>query len=100
MKRSGEPIGQSLQTWCSIDRGLCNLSLSLTSAGVTDARDVIMSARQSLAHLMDSIQDDIYARSLVPAQADTAGLHRSRPASPGYRTGNNQERLVLVKNGS
>jgi hypothetical protein len=100
MKHDIENIEQNLQIWCSVDKGLLALSQSLTSAGVTDARDVITSARQSLAQLMDSVQDDIYAQAQLAVAARAVGGQQYRSSTARKTMRPQRARLFVVRNGS
>ncbi len=100
MKHDIENIEQNLQIWCSVDKGLLALSQSLTSAGVTDARDVITSARQSLAQLMDSVQDDIYARAQLVAGTRAVGGQPNRSSTAHKAMPAPRAKLFVVRNGS
>jgi len=100
MKHDIENIEQNLQIWCSVDKGLLALSQSLTSAGVSDARDVITSARQSLAQLMDSVQDDIYARAQLVAGTRAVGGQQTRSSTAHKAMPAPRAKLFVVRNGS
>jgi hypothetical protein len=100
MKHEIENIEQNLQIWCAVDKGLLALSQSLTSAGVTDARDVITNARQSLAQLMDSVQDDIYARAQLAVATSAMGGEPNRSTTMPKAMPAQRAKLFVVRNGS
>ena len=61
MGRKTNNMKDDFKAWCTIDQQLYSLGQSLKAAGVSSAGDTIVDMRHSLARLMESVQDDIYA---------------------------------------